>query len=126
MKNKFSGIVTLSFINLFCIFLFPGCYYDNADSLYPGSNQPVNCATVPAKFGADISPLITAKCATAGCHNTTAAGGIILQNYTQISAAKNRINVRAVVEKSMPSSGPLSITEINSIKCWIESGAPNN
>ena len=102
------------------------CYYDKETLLYPGSNQPVDCATVPAKFGAGVLPLITTKCATINCHSNTAAGGIILQNYAQISAAKDRINIRAVVEKSMPQSGPLLPSEISTIRCWIESGAPNN
>ncbi|MBL0357793.1 MAG: hypothetical protein IPP72_13310 [Chitinophagaceae bacterium] len=103
-----------------------GCYYDKEALLYPGSNQVVDCATISAKFSTDVSPLIAGKCATSGCHDATASGGLIFQNYTQVSSAKDRINIRAVVEKSMPSAAPLQPSEINIIKCWIESGAPNN
>lgn len=102
------------------------CYYNKAELLYPGTNQPVDCITVPAKFGADVFPLITSKCAIPSCHNATASGGLILKNYLQISGAKSNINTRAVIEKSMPPAGPLLPAEINIIKCWIESGAPNN
>ncbi len=111
---------------LFCAVLLGSCYYDKEELLYPGANRPVDCATVPAKFSADVSPIISSKCATAGCHNTTAAGGVVLQTYAQISAAKDRINVRCVVQKSMPPSGPLPQADINKIKCWIDAGAPNN
>lgn len=106
--------------------LIEGCYYDKEELLYPGSNNPVDCSTVEAKFSANVQPLINAKCATSGCHDATASGGLIFQNYSQISGAKDRVNARAVVEKSMPPTGPLQPAELNIIKCWIESGAPNN
>lgn len=102
------------------------CYYDKEELLYPGSNAPVNCATINAGFAANVFPLISSACATSGCHDATASGGLILQNYSQISSAKQRIMARAVVEKTMPSAGPLQPSQINIIKCWIESGAPNN
>lgn len=104
----------------------PGCYYDKEELLYPGSNTPVDCTTINAKFAADVLPLISSKCATSGCHDATASGGLIFQNYAQINSAKDRINTRAVVEKTMPAAAPLQPAEINIIKCWIENGAPNN
>lgn len=103
-----------------------GCYYDKEELLYPGSNQPVNCSTVAAKFSANVQPLVVAKCATAGCHDATASGGVVLQTYSQISSRADRINARAVVEKTMPQTGPLSTDEINILKCWIDGGAQNN
>lgn len=108
------------------IMLVQGCYYDKEELLYPGSNAAVDCSTINAKFAANVQPLISTKCAISGCHDATASGGLIFQNYSQISSAKDRINTRAVVEKTMPVSGPLQPSEINIIKCWIESGAPNN
>ena len=65
------------------IFILAGCYNDKEDILYPGSNNPTDCATVPSKFAADIYPLINSKCAISGCHNATASGRIILQKYKQ-------------------------------------------
>jgi uncharacterized membrane protein len=111
---------------LFMAVLATGCYYDKEELLYPGSNQAVDCTTVSAKFSTDVLPLITTKCATSNCHDASAAGGRIFQTYAQISGAKDRINIRAVVEKTMPESGALLPAEINILKCWIESGAPNN
>jgi uncharacterized membrane protein len=103
-----------------------GCYRDKEELLYPGSTQPVDCTTTPAKFTTDVQPVILSKCAVSGCHDASASGGIIFQNYTQISSKKDRINSRAIVEKTMPASGALLPAEIAKIKCWIDGGALNN
>ncbi len=117
---------TRNLSGLFLLLFTAGCYYDKEELLYPGSNQAVNCSTVSAKFSADVLPLVTSKCAISNCHNSSAAGGMVFQNYSQISAAKDRINQRVVVEKSMPPTGALAASEIAILQCWIESGAPNN
>lgn len=104
-----------------------GCYYDKEELLYPGSTQAVDCSTIAAKYSDNVSPLIISKCATATCHDpATASGGLVLQNYAQVKDVLNRIQSRVIVEKTMPPTGPLSPAEINILKCWIESGAPNN
>ncbi len=102
------------------------CYYDKEELLYPGSTAAVDCSTVPATFSANVLPIVSANCATSGCHDATASGGLTFQNHSQISGAQARINARALIEKTMPPSGPLQPSEINAIKCWLESGAPNN
>jgi len=120
-------ILRIKWITGCCLLaLMSSCYYDKEELLYPGSNIPVDCSTVSAKFGADVAPIISSQCATSGCHDATAAGGIVLQNYSQISAAKDRIQTRALTEKTMPPAGPLPAAQINAIQCWINSGAPNN
>ncbi len=117
-------------INLFifaaALLALPGCYYDKADLLYPaGSNT--DCASNPAKYSTDVSPIIQSKCATSGCHDAaTAAGGAVLESYTEVSALAARINQRSIVEKTMPAGTPLTATEINILSCWISSGTPNN
>lgn len=123
--QKIKKFLTISLL-IISILFFGGCRYDKAELLNPPNSGPVNCATSPAKFRADILPLITSKCATPGCHNTEAAGGVVLMNYAEISAAKERIYERAVVEKSMPQSGPLQPAEIYLLKCWIDNGAKDN
>jgi uncharacterized membrane protein len=103
-----------------------GCYYDNEVELY-GGGTTVDCNTVSAKYGADVSPIMSSQCATSGCHNSgSAAGGVILETYSQVSAKKDRIMERAVVQKSMPPSGALPTDQSNKIKCWIDGGALNN
>ena len=108
------------------IILLQGCYLDKEEILYPGSTVVADCSTIPAKFSADVMPIISSKCAIPGCHDASASGGVIFQTYAQISAKKDRIHTRAIIEKSMPASGALLPDEINKIKCWIDAGALNN
>ena len=116
--SNISGLLLLLFI--------AGCYYDKEELLYPDGNQAVDCNTVAAKFSTNVLPLVTSKCAIPNCHNSSAAGGLVFSNYSQISAAKDRINQRVVIEKSMPPTGALPAADIAILKCWIDAGAPNN
>lgn len=104
-----------------------GCYYDKEELLYSGRTTGTSCATISSKFSTDVKTIIQNKCATSGCHDAAgAAGGAVLVTFTQIAAKAVRINQRCVIDKTMPTSGPLSTAEIATLKCWIDSGAPNN
>lgn len=106
------------------ILMFTGCYYDKEDMLYPESN--IDCGSIPAKF-TDVAPVIAQKCAGAGCHDAvTAAGATVLETYDQLKAKSARINQRVIIEKNMPPGTTLTPTEMAKIKCWINSGMPNN
>lgn len=108
------------------LLLITGCYYDNESLLYPGSNT-INCNGVSAKFSVDVKPILQAKCTLSGCHNAASgAGGTILETYSQVAAKAARIDARCVVQKNMPPTVPLSTTETATLKCWIDSGTPNN
>jgi uncharacterized membrane protein len=101
-----------------------GCYYDKEESLYPSNT--VDCNSVNATF-TSVKPIIATKCATAGCHNAaSSSGGTVLETYDQIKAKADRINQRAIIDKTMPSDKPLSANEMAALKCWLSSGAPNN
>jgi hypothetical protein len=125
-KISFKKIVSMALVSTMTAILIGGCYNDKEEILYPGSNTAADCSTVPSAFSTDIYPLINSKCAISGCHDATASGGVVLQNYNQVNSKKDRINVRALIEKSMPPTGPLLPAEINKIKCWIDGGALNN
>ena len=105
--------------------IFPvGCYYDKEELLYPST--AIDCTSVNATF-TSVKSIIAAKCATAGCHNAaSSAGGAVLETYDQIKAKADRINQRAVIDKTMPSDKPLSANEMAALKCWLSSGTPNN
>ncbi|HEY0678847.1 MAG TPA: hypothetical protein VGD17_11210 [Chitinophagaceae bacterium] len=106
------------------LILFTGCYYDKEELLYPESIT--NCTAVNARF-TDVKPIILSKCATSGCHNAQGkAGGIMLETYDQVKAVSARINQRVIIERSMPPGSPLTVGEITVLKCWINSGTPNN
>lgn len=127
MNVKFFLFSVRFSLGLFLMMLIaPGCYYDNEVELY-GGGAVVNCDSIAAQYGADISPIMASRCAFSGCHNSgSAAGGVVLETHAQVSAAKARIMERTVVQKSMPPSGPLPADESNKIKCWIDGGALNN
>ena len=108
---------------LVSIITLNGCYYDNEEILY---GTGVDCTQVTAKYTIDVAPIIQSKCAYSGCHDAGAAGGVALTNYTQVFQNSARIRTSTVVNKTMPKTGSLTPTELAKIKCWLDSGAPNN
>ncbi|MDE3212820.1 MAG: hypothetical protein KGM98_06265 [Bacteroidota bacterium] len=120
-----SGFKILSLVVVLVITV-SGCYYDKEQLLYPPAAAN-SCDSLKVTFSGSVAPLIQSKCATAGCHDAnTGAGATVLTTYSQIVAKSARIYQRAVVDKTMPLSGPLSATEIAILNCWITSGTPNN
>lgn len=119
MLNRTAQFVLLAFF-----VIAPSCYYDKGELLRPEGN--INCSTANAKF-LNVQPIISSKCATVGCHDSfTAAGNTVLLTYDQVKAKADRIYNRAIIQKSMPPLQPLTANEIALIKCWIDSGTPNN
>jgi uncharacterized membrane protein len=118
-KSIFLSVLMIAFITVVA-----GCYYDKEELLYPNN---VDCATVSAKYSTDIAPLMQNKCATSGCHDAAGArAGVVLETYTQVSSSAAAINNACIVNRTMPPSGGLTVTETSALKCWISSGAPNN
>jgi hypothetical protein len=104
-------------------FCTAGCHYDKEEVLYPGGS---NCQGAANKFS-QVNPIIQTKCAiNAGCH---AAGsnnvGGPFTSYDLIKAKASQIKLQ-VQTGLMPQTGSLTPTELQSIVCWVESGAPNN
>jgi len=103
--------------------VFNGCSY-NKEQAIPNANT---CGSVPATFSSDIKVLIANNCALSGCHNlASASGGQVFENYTQVKNSIDRIRQRAIVERSMPATGPLNATDYDKLKCWIDRGAQND
>lgn len=71
----------------------------------------------------EVLQLIQANCAISGCHNGSQFPK--LQNYNDIHNSAQLI-LRQVTNRSMPPGRPLSQTQINTIACWINDGAPQN
>jgi uncharacterized membrane protein len=120
-----TNTIAITAISVTC-FLAACSKSDNTTGGTGGGGGAASCSNVAAKFAANVAPIISANCATSGCHNSTGAGGLVLQNHAQISAARNRIKTRVIDDKTMPPSGPLPPAQINILKCWIEAGAPND
>jgi hypothetical protein len=71
----------------------------------------------------DILPIMTASCATSGCHD-----GISRRdwtNYNEVKTYSASIKTRTQ-NKSMPFDGPLPQDQIDKIVCWVDNGALNN
>ena len=100
-----------------------GCYYDKEELLYPGG---ANCNGAANKFS-QVNPIIQTKCAfNAACHGagSTNVGGP-LTSYDLIKAKASTIKLQ-VQTGLMPQTGSLTPTELQSIVCWVDAGAPNN
>ena len=113
-----------SFFPALFILFITGCTYDKEELLNPPKQNA--CDTLNATY-AKVNSIMTTKCSTSRCHSTTAAkGGTILETYDQIKATTDRIKQRAIIEKTMPPSAPLSTNDIAVLQCWFDSGMPNN
>jgi hypothetical protein len=112
-------------ISVLAMFIFISCSKSGTTG-GGGGGTTVDCSTVTNKaFAADISPIISTRCAIAGCHATSGNGPGALTTHTQIFAARSTIR-SAVSNGSMPQGSTLTSAQKNSIICWIDSGAPNN
>lgn len=106
-----------------------GCYYDKAEEVYP--QDPGGCDTVNTTYAAVISPIISFKCATAGCHSGSApAGGYDFTTYAGLKAAADNGRLVAAIHPqtgTMPKGMPkLPACEITRINTWVRRGAQNN
>lgn len=76
------------------------------------------------KFAENVLPIFTKECGF--CHgNTNPRKGISLTNHAQISTNAD-IAYAAIVDGSMPPSGPLSAEQKAIIKAWIDGGKKND
>ena len=67
-------ILTLVFSSSLLVILLQGCYLDKEEILYPGSTVVADCSTIPAKFSADVIPIILSQSTTPGRHNASTSG----------------------------------------------------
>lgn len=108
-----------------------GCYYDNAEKLYPVISTSCDLSNVT--FSGTLKPIIQASCLS--CHsNSTASssgGGIRLENYADVKSSASGRLMGAVNHLSgyvaMPQGGgKLTDCEISQLQKWIDNGMLNN
>ncbi len=126
MKIRNKLLLLLSFAALFIV----GCYYDNAEYLYPSGT----CNPAGSTYSATVNPILTARCNS--CHSAVAAatsgGGIILDNYNSVQpyAANGKllgsINHASGFSPMPKNSTKLSDCDIAKITNWVNSGALDN
>ena len=100
-----------------------GCYYDVAEELYP-AQQTANCDTTRG-YALRVAPIIAGNCAISGCHVSNGQTPN-LSTYAGVSSNIDRIRQRAIVEKTMPPTGPLTPCDQQALQQWIDAGAQNN
>lgn len=92
----------------------------------------IDCTGLAPSYANDVKPIVDLACAVTGCHVSNFSAGDYTSHGDLAKDAKNgRITRHVVVKKDMPranSFGPSSLTQgqIDTIYCWVESGAPNN
>jgi hypothetical protein len=86
-----------------------------------------DCSKINAAYAASIKPLVEANCLSSGCHNSNSTNGDFTTYEGLKSVAdKGALKARIVDQKNMPPGKSLSQDDINKVKCWLESGSPNN
>lgn len=107
-----------------------GLFFDN----------PAAAGRPSPSFSADISPVLTNRCAIPGCHVAGGPHDVDLRTYDTLQAgaedgaiiiagnARESEIVEQIVQGRMPPppSEPLEAAEIQSIIDWINEGAENN
>lgn len=108
--------------------LFPGCYYDKEENLYPATG---NCDTTNITFAGTIQPLIQSNCYA--CHSQAAGqGGIILEGHANVVIRVNDGKLMGAISHAsgfspMPKNGQkLADCDIKRVQVWINEGALNN
>ena len=111
------GILIISFLALLAI--------QSCKKKDPLDN--VDCSKVNAAYAVNVKPIINANCVSSGCHNANSVNGDFT-SYAGLKAKADNgsLNSRVIQQKTMPPSSPLSLSDLKSIKCWIDSGSPNN
>ena len=102
-------------------------------------DNPVDAGRPSPSFNADILPILTNRCAFAGCHVAGGPEGIDLRTYNAVIAggrdddtviagdARESELVEVIIEGEMPPGGPpLPAAQIQLIIDWINEGAKNN
>lgn len=99
------------------IVLITACTKDAVTEEVPDED----CTTVYT-YDADISTIINNNCVS--CHSGIQPPR--LTNYSEVINNIERVKVRAITEKTMPVSAPLSDSDIEKLNCWINQNTPEN
>lgn len=98
------------------------CKWDHMDPIY-------NCSNVDATWTTGVAPIIASHCAIAGCHESGATMG----DYTTYQGVKAKVDngtfeLRVFQLQVMPPASQPDLTEEEyaQLKCWFESGSPQN
>jgi hypothetical protein len=123
MKNHFKLLLVTTIILTLGL---SGCYNDNEEDLYLGSNS---CDTNNVTYTTTVAPIFATYCNS--CHSGgSPSGNILTDSYN--SLVTNMSRIRGCINhepgySQMPQGGnKLSTCELSKIDAWIHLGMPNN
>jgi len=123
MKNTINKITLI----IAGVLLLTGCYYDNAEELYPKNT----CDLTTVTYAGSVLPIIQSNCMS--CHSTAAQlGGVNLEGFTNLKAYATNGKLSGTIQhnpgfSAMPKgAGKLSDCDIAIINQWISNGIQNN
>jgi hypothetical protein len=133
-KKYFTNSSVIIF--LFSVVMLTACYNDSEEELYGSTPTTTTCdLTTAVKFSTVVSPIISVKCGSSGCHSSTSkAAGINLGNYDAIKAyitSSKAVFLGSIKRESSYSPMPkgdakLPDCDISKIESWITAAMPNN
>lgn len=126
MKKKRSSVCSLLVLGALMA-LMASCNYNHMKK--ESGSAPAGMEKIKAQpmtsldFQSVRAAVLTPSCLQ--CHSSAGGnkGGLSLETYQQVRAQLNRIYYRSVEKKDMPAEG-LPSFQLELLKNWIESGAP--
>ena len=85
----------------------------------------LDCSTIQASYSKDIVPIINYSCMP--CHRAgSMKGDFTIYEGVKAAVTSGELEKHVLILQDMPPKGPLSEQERKQIRCWLNSGAPNN
>jgi len=121
MRFRLFNVILITFFSIL-LSLFSSCKKEKEDDL-----NNLDCSKISAGYSSSVKPIIAANCLSSGCHNAGSTNG----DFTDYAGLKEKasngtLDTRVIQQKNMPPSGALSMDNLKKIKCWLNSGSPNN
>jgi len=119
-------VLTLFISVLVVGMLFPCCYYDKEDTLYPF----LKCDTTHVTYSQTIVPILSANCYI--CHSASSTeSNVKLDSWAGVQVYALNGKLMASINHTgpfpMPKGGSmLDMCSIEKIQRWVENGAPDN
>ena len=116
-KKTLVAFIFAAFVGI----MLSSCYKDHEEILYPSSGGDCSNPAIlkGVKFTA-VESIIQANCIS--CHSTSGGFSPNLSTACSIITNWSNINTACVVDKTMPTSGPLPSADQQAITDWVNAG----
>ncbi len=87
------------------------------------------CDSLQITYDNQVKPIIDANCAFVGCHVQGFVNGDLSSFATMtpyINGNNASFEVEVITDMTMPVGGFLSIADLEILRCWVNSGYPEN